>query len=140
MKYKRVENGYFVKLEKGDEIIETLTKLCRDNYIRSGSILGIGGTDNISIKYYDLEKKEYIPKNFSGKNYEIISLNGNISSMEGIPILHIHVVIGDSDYRTYGGHLSTAVIDITSEIIINTKDNILNRKPDSEFGLNLWDL
>lgn len=59
MKYKKVENRFFVKIEKGEEIIEILTKFCSDNNIRSGSISGIGGTNDVSIKYYGGNNNKY---------------------------------------------------------------------------------
>ncbi|KKT25192.1 MAG: hypothetical protein UW07_C0001G0024 [Candidatus Nomurabacteria bacterium GW2011_GWF2_43_8] len=139
MKYKKVNAGYFIKLEKGEEIIQGLTQFCEDNNIRSGSISGVGGTDNVAIKYYDLEKGEYLPKRFSGQSYEIVSLNGNISLVEDKPFVHLHIMLGDSDYRTFGGHLGSAVVDITCEIAINMSDSVINRKFNNEFKVNFWD-
>jgi len=140
MQYKRADNGFFIKLEKGEEILKSLTDFCYQYNVKSGLISGVGGTDNISIKYFDLEKKEYIPKSFTGKNYEIISLNGNISEVDGSPFVHIHTIIGDSDYRTYGGHLGSSIVGITCEIILTMTDDVINRKLNDEFKLNFWEL
>ena len=139
MQYKKVSGGYFIKIEKGEEVLETLTKFCKDNNLKSGSISGIGGTNDVSIKYYDMEKKEYLPINFGGKNYEIISLNGNISLVEGKPFVHLHIMIGDSDYRTFGGHLGKAVVGLTAEIMINMTEDIIERKLDEKYNLNFWE-
>ena len=139
MKYKKANAGYFIKFEKGEEIMQELTKFCEDNDVKSGSISGVGGTDDVLIKYYDLKKGEYLPKKFSGKNYEIISLNGNISLVENKPFVHLHIMLGDSDYRTFGGHLGSAVVDITCEIAINMSDSVINRKFNDEFKVNFWD-
>lgn len=140
MQSKKLTNGYILKLEKGEEIIESLVKFCEDNNIKSGSIAGIGGTDNATLKYYDREKKEYVPKNFSGKDYEIVSLIGNISLVDGKPFAHIHIALGDADYNMFGGHLGSAIISITCEITINMTDDTLNRKFDDEFKLNFLDI
>ena len=140
MKFKKLNSGYILKLEKGEEIIETLAKFCGDNNIKSGSIAGIGGTDNATLKYYDREKKEYIPKNFSGKDYEIVSLLGNISLIDGKAFAHIHITLGDVDYNTFGGHLGSAVVSITCEMTISMTGGILNRKLDDEFKLNFLDI
>jgi len=140
MKSKKLNNEYILKLEKGEEIIETLAKFCEDNNIKSGSITGIGGTDNAILKYYDREKKEYTPKNFSGRDYEIISLIGNISLVDGKPFAHIHITLGDAEYNVFGGHLGSAVISITCEIAVTMTDGILNRKLDDEFKLNFLDI
>jgi uncharacterized protein len=140
MKVKRVNDGYFIVLEKGEEIVKVLTDFCYQYNVKSGLISGVGGTNNVLIKYYDIEKREYIPKSFSGKNYEIISLNGNISEVDGKPFVHIHTIIGDSDYRTFGGHLGSAIIGITCEIILTMTDDVINRKLNDEFKLNFWEL
>lgn len=140
MKEKQLNNGYILKLEKGEEILDSLTKFCADNDIRSGSITGIGGADNVVLKYYNLEKTDYDSRTFSGKNYEILSLNGNISQVDSKPFLHIHATIGDSDYKVFGGHLGSAKIGITCEIIIHTYDETVGRKLDENLRLKFLDL
>ena len=52
----------------------------------------------------------------------------------------IDAIFGDSEYKTFGGHLSKAVVGITAEIEIRKTEHVLNRKPDSTFGLNYWSL
>jgi len=141
MKSKKVNNFYVVRLEKGEEILSSLTKFCEDNKVYSGSISGIGGIDDVTLKYYDLEKKEYLPKRFSeGVNYEIIALNGNISRLEGKPFVHMHITLGDPEYKVFGGHLGSAKISITAEICINVLDKPIDRKLDKKFRLNFLDL
>jgi len=141
MKSKKINNTYIVKLEKGEEILSALTKFCDENKIYSGSISGIGGADDVTLKYYDLVKKEYIPKRFAeGINYEIITLNGNISRLEGKPFVHMHIILGDPAYKVFGGHLGSAVISITAEIYINLVDEAIDRKFDEGFQLNFLDV
>jgi hypothetical protein len=140
MKSKKLNNGYIIRLEKGEEIIDALTRFCSDNGIKSGSIAGVGGTDDVLLKYYDIQKKDYFSKKYSGKNFEIISLNGNISLVKGKPFVHIHTVLGDADYNAFGGHLGSAVIAITCEITITMADGTISRKLDDEFKLNFLDI
>lgn len=140
MKFKKIKNGYVVKLEKGEEIIESLTKFCRDNNIKAGFIAGIGAADNVVLKYYNKEKKEYLSKKFSGESYEIISLSGNISLLGDKPFLHVHIALSQADYKVFGGHLGSADITVTGEIIITSCDSRIKRKLDNDFGLNLFDL
>jgi len=140
MKFKKINDGYVVRIEKGEEIIQTLTDFCEQNNVKSGSIAGIGGTDDVSVSYYDQEKKEYIPKRYGGKNYEIISLNGNISLKEGKPFAHIHITLGDSDYSVFGGHLESAVISVNCEMVISMANDKVERKFDKDLQLNLLDL
>ena len=139
MKLKKAANTYIIRLEKGEEIIESLTKFCEDNNIKAGRISGIGGTNDVDIKYYDLENKEYLSENFYGKLYEIVSLDGNISLVEGKPFIHLHIGLGNSEHHMFGGHLSRAIVVPTCEIFVNVIDEPIRRKIDEEFGLNFWD-
>ena len=50
---------------------------------------------------------------------EITSLVGNVSQMDGEVYLHIHVNIADENNNVFGGHLTSAVISATGEIIID---------------------
>jgi len=141
MKSKKVNNTYIVRLEKGEEILSSLTKFCEENKIYSGSVSGIGGADEVTLKYYDLIQKKYLEKRFNeGINYEIIALNGNISRLDGKPFIHMHITLGDPQYKVFGGHLGSAKISITAEIYINVVDTAIDRKFDEGFQLNFLDL
>lgn len=136
MKSKKNSTGYIIRLEKGEEVMETLTKFCETEKIKSGSISGIGATSDATLKSFDVKTKKYLEKKFSGENYEILSLNGNITSLNDKPFLHMHAVLSDPNYIAFGGHLGSATISTTGEIIINTFNDAISRKLDNEFQLN----
>jgi predicted DNA-binding protein with PD1-like motif len=141
MKSKKIDDTYVIRLEKDEEIITALTKFCEENKIYSGSITGIGGAGDVTLKYFNLKQNKYIEKRFDeGCNYEIIALNGNISMLDGKPFVHLHVTLGDPEYKVFGGHLGSANISITAEIYINVIGEPIDRKLDNEFGLNFLDL
>lgn len=140
MKSKKVDNKYIIRLEKGEEIIKTLSEFCQENNILAGSLTGIGAANDITMKSFDTKKNEYVSKRFNEESYEIISLNGNISLLGNQPFLHIHISIGNSNYNVFGGHLDSAVISITCEIIIDVIDEKIIRKSNNEFKLNFLDL
>lgn len=140
MKIKKIRNTYIVRLEKGEEVMKTLKKCCEENNIACGSIVGIGGTCDASIQWYDSTTKKFISKKLPTTNYEITSLIGNVSLVDGKPFLHIHITLSDETYHTFGGHLESAVIGVTGEIIINAVDERISRKYDEKFGLKFLDL
>jgi len=70
-----------------------------------------------TIGFYNLEIKKYYPKELNG-DYEITSLLGNISTMNGEVYLHLHINLADSTYNTFGGYLNSAVIGGVGEFII----------------------
>lgn len=130
---------YFVRLYKNEEIIKSIKELCFKEGLKSGSIIGIGAIKDPELGYYNLSKKEYKKELIKGE-YELLSLIGNISIVEKEPYIHLHVVLGKEDFNTIGGHLFSATVSVTSELIITVVENEIERKKDEETGLNLWKL
>ena len=79
-----------VSINTGEKVVETLKEFCKDNNIKLGTISGIGAVKKATIGFYNLETKKYYPKELNG-DYEITSLLGNISTMNGEVYLHLHV-------------------------------------------------
>lgn len=139
MRSKQVGTAHLLRLDRGEEIVSSLTAyLCGQN-IRAGSFSGIGAVDRVALRYYRLATKDYASREFSGE-FEIIALNGNVSLVDGASWPHIHIVLGDSEYRCFGGHLQSATVGVTCEIAISALDTELHRIHDVETGLKLWDL
>jgi predicted DNA-binding protein with PD1-like motif len=136
MKFKKFGSKWVVSINIGEEVVETLKKFCKDNKIKLGTINGIGAVKKATIGFYNLETKKYHPKELDG-DYEITSLSGNISTMDGEVYLHLHINLADSTYNTFGGHLNSAVIGGVGEIIIEEIDGEIEREFNEKVGLNL---
>jgi len=136
MEFKRFGKKFLIRIDKGEEIVETLKKFCQDNKIILGYITGLGATNKVKVGLYDIDKKQYFSKEFFG-NYEIAPLYGNISTMKGETYLHLHINICDSEHKSFGGHLNSAVVSATFEGIIEQIDGEVDRVLDKEIGLNL---
>ncbi len=128
-----------LKLEKGDEIIATLTQFVNDEGITAGFITGIGAVCNLELGYFDADKKEYSRKRFDDE-YELINLTGDISLVDSRGFVHAHITISDSNFSVYAGHLFSGTISVTGELMITTIPTELHRAHDDETGLNLFDL
>lgn len=139
MEYRRFGNKYLVRLERGEEIVESIKNLAIKEEIRLGNVIGIGAVDRAKVGLFIIENKEYRSKEFQG-NMEIISLTGNISEMNGEAYIHLHIALCDDSYKVIGGHLSHAYISATGEIIIDVLEGIVDRKYSDEIGINLLDL
>ncbi len=136
MKFKKIGSKWIVRIDKGEEIVETLKKFCKDNKIKLGTISGIGATDRVTIGLFNTKNKQYHSQELIG-DYEITNLSGNISTMNGEIYLHLHISLADSKYNAYGGHLNSAVISGTGEIVIEEIEDIIEREFNEEAGLNL---
>lgn len=137
MKFKQFGSQYVVSIARGEEIVESLRQLCRDQQIKLGLIIGIGAVNQASIGVFEIATGEYHTRDLSG-DMEITNLTGNISTQNGEVYLHIHINISDSSYQTMGGHLNSAFVSGACEIIIDAIAGEVGRECDPEVGLNLF--
>lgn len=126
---------FLLVLKRGEPVVATLVRALQEKGIASGSISGLGALENPEISYYELEEKRYVSRSFPGV-FEVASLNGNISELEQNLALHMHVVLGDSQYRAIAGHLQDATVGGTLEITVIPFARRFVREKDPETGLN----
>ena len=138
MEYRRFENSYVIRLNKGEEVVSSLKELCKKENIRLGEITGLGASDLVEIGVFNVNTKEYKTKTFEGM-FEITSLVGNVTTKDDEVYLHIHINFGDEEGFVKGGHLVQARISATSEIILRIVEGYVGRKLSDEVGLNLFD-
>jgi predicted DNA-binding protein with PD1-like motif len=139
MKFKQFGSKYVVSIARGEEIVESLRQLCRDQQIGLGSIVGIGAVNQASIGVFEIVTGEYHTRDLAG-DMEITNLTGNISTQNGEVYLHIHINLSDSSYQTLGGHLNSAYVSGACEIIIDAIIGEVGREVDPDVGLNLFKL
>lgn len=135
---KQFNNTYYLRIDRGEEIIGSIKDFCTLNKITAGHISGIGSVSRAELGLFDVEEKQYIKTEFQGI-YEIASLSGNISSMNNETYLHIHAVLSDSKCNAFGGHFAMGIVAATCEIIIIPIEGKAGRKFDKEIGLNMLD-
>ncbi len=138
MEYRRFEDSYVIRLNKGEEVITSLKQLCKDENIKLGEITGLGASDFVEIGVFNVNTKEYNTKKFEGM-FEITSLVGNVTTKDDDVYLHIHINFGNEEGLVKGGHLVKATISATSEIILRIIEGNVGRKLNPEIGLNLFD-
>lgn len=139
MRHKRFGNVFVLRFYKGEEIIKEMPDFLRINNISLASFSGIGAASSVVLGHYSLKEKKYSWKNFTGE-YEIASLTGNVSLLDGKPFVHAHIIISDRKYNCFGGHLREAVTGATAEIVLRPLKGKAKRKLDEEIGLNLLDI
>ena len=137
MEHKKIDNTYIMRIDKGEEVIDKITKLCIEEDIKTGYITGIGATDLVEMGLFNTISKQYKKTTLSGP-MEITSLVGNISRMNGDVYLHIHINVSDEKMNVHGGHLNKCVISATGEIMITALNGDMNREFNEEIGLNLY--
>lgn len=126
-----------MRIDKGEEVVQTVKGFCIDHKITLGSISGLGAADRIKVGLFNVEEKKYYSTEMTG-DYEITNLTGNISTMDGEIYLHLHITLSDHEMKAFGGHLNEAVISGTCELVIDVIDGIVDRKFNNDVGLNLY--
>jgi uncharacterized protein len=141
MKSRKVEDGWLLRLEKGEPVIESLTGFIREQHIPAGFITGMGAVTNATVGIYSPGKKEYIKKYLSC-DLEVGNLTANIAWLEdsGEPFVHTHITLSDQSLRAITGHLFEATVLVTLEIYIRVFNQKLIRKEDPKIGFKFWEL
>lgn len=139
MQYKRFGTAYVIRLERGDEIIDSLKTLVEKEKIKGGFFYGLGAVKNVSLGYFDVEKKEYKEKSFE-QDFELTSIVGDVAFSGDKLIVHAHVTLAGEDFKVVAGHLNKATVTATTEIVFNPVEGKLSKKIDPITGLNLMDL
>ncbi len=135
MQYKKYGDKIFLRLDRGDEIAESVKAVAEKENIDAASVSGIGATDDFTIGVFDESKKEYEKYSFCG-NHEITALVGNVSRMEGKAYVHLHITCAGNGGKIVGGHLLSATVSLTAEIIISAIPATVSRKRDAAEGIN----
>ncbi|VVC02807.1 Uncharacterised protein [Candidatus Bilamarchaeum dharawalense] len=136
MQYKNTGKEIVVRLDEGEEIIESLKVICKNEGVESAVITGIGAARKVEIGHWDPKTKKYDTKKFTGL-LEIVSLSGNVTTMNDEPMIHLHMAIGMDDFSTKSGHLMNAEIYPTCEITLLPISIKITREKDNKTKLNL---
>ena len=137
MEYRQFGNCYVMRIDPGEEVLESIEQVCRSEDIRLGFAMGLGAANRAVIGLFDTVEKVYKKKEIAGP-MEISSLVGNISTKEGEIYLHFHINLCDEQMNIHGGHLNSCHISATGEITIVKLEGTVERELSSEVGLNLY--
>lgn len=137
MDYRRYGDTVIVRLDKDEEICRELLAVAEKEQIRTASVSGIGAVSAFTVGLFDPEKKQFGENRFTGY-YEVTALNGNLSTRNGEPYLHLHMSCADAEGHLVGGHLARATISLTAEIFLHEADGCVERSFDAETGLNTF--
>ena len=137
MEYKRFGDTIFARLDRGEEILEQLKILALRENIKLASVRGLGAVDEFTVGVFKTDRKQYDANSFTGY-FEIVSLTGAITTMDGEYYAHLHMSAGNEKGEVFGGHLNRAMISATCELVIQVVDGTVERRFDPEIGLNVF--
>ena len=137
MDYRRFGKTIIARIDKGEEILTQLKNIALKEEIKLASVRALGATDDFTVGVFKVDEKKYYANHFTG-DFEIVSLPGTISTMNGEYYAHLHMSAGDEQGRVFGGHLNEAIISATCEMVIEVIDGQVDRVRDESVGLNLF--
>ena len=129
MDYRRFDDQILVRMDPGEEILEQLAV--------GDEVQALGAVNDFTAGVFHTGEKKYAANRFQG-NFEIVSLTGTISTMDGKYYAHLHMSAGDERGNVFGGHLNRAVISATCEMVITCIHGTVERSYSEEVGLNLF--
>ncbi len=137
MEYRRFQDTIVVRIDKNEEITEQIRRIAEQEQIKLASVQALGAVNDFTVGVFDTITKTYASNRFQGP-FEIVSLTGTISTMDGNFYLHLHMSAGDGTGAVYGGHLNRANVSATCEMVIHIIPGQVDRAFSEEIGLNLF--
>ena len=117
-----------IRLKRGEDLLESIRRICREKNIRAGVILsGVG-----CILRGRIRDASGVNIREIGEHCEIVSLNGTVSAAR----CHIHIALSKEDLSTIGGHLCPGcIVNTTCELVIGELPGIAYaEEADAETG------
>ena len=119
MQARRPRYGWVLRLDPGEEIVETLATFAAREGVRAGLISGLGAVGETELGFFVPTTGEYTRRVFTG-DHEIGTLTGNFSDLQGQPFPHCHIVLSGPDFVAHTGHLFRGRVSVTCEIHVVT--------------------
>jgi len=134
MQTKAKKNIIFARLFPEEDVNDMLKEVCTIHNVKTAVVVsGIGQLKNSKLGYFK-EKGNYTSKTFN-KPLEILSLTGNIIKQNKEYVLHLHIILGEENTKTIGGHFIEGKISVTGEIVMLNTDIEVKRELDKKTGL-----
>ena len=64
MRSKKIKDTHFIRLERGEKIVESVKDFCSSNDINCSYFSGIGALNEVELAHYIVEDKKYKNKRY----------------------------------------------------------------------------
>ncbi len=136
MIYCTSQGGFFLRLMRGEDVLETIASFVKEQELGGAFFTGLGAVEGVKLGYYDLHQKKYLDKEYPG-DVELANMTGNVSYVDGKPFTHVHATIMTEKFESFSGHLFSAKVAVTVEVNLIVTDYEMIRELDPETGLKL---
>jgi hypothetical protein len=129
---------YAVIFYKGDEAFSGLLEFAEKYHVTSAHFTAIGAVSGATVAWFDPQRKMYKKIPIVGQ-HEVIGMSGDIALYQGKPVVHTHMVVGNPDGTTVGGHVLEAYVSPTLEVMVTVDPKSMQKRFDPETDLTLID-
>jgi len=128
------------RVPRGRGLQDALGKLVDEHRLRTAWLSAMGAFEWVELTEYNQAERRYESAH-RFESCEILSLQGNLSELDGAPFWHMHATISLRENGrdvTYGGHVVDGSV-FALEFRIDCFDELLlQRAHDEATGLRLW--
>jgi predicted DNA-binding protein with PD1-like motif len=129
---------YAVIFYQGDEAFSGLQEFAEKYHVTSAHFTAIGAVNGATLGWFDPQRKMYKKIPIDGQ-HEVIGMSGDIALYKGKPVVHTHVVMGGPDGTTRAGHVLSANVSPTLEVMVTVDPVAMHKRLDPETDLTLID-
>jgi len=126
------------RLPHGKDLITSIEDFCKASSIQMATFSVIGAVSSATLGAYD--QKQQVYATFTEEEpLEIVSCTGNVSLLDQDSVVHAHIILGNLEGKTIGGHVFSETIIYAAEIDLQElTGDPLERAYDDTTGLMLW--
>ena len=129
---------YAVIFYQGDEAFSGLLEFAQKYHITSAHFTAIGAVNGATLGWFDPQRKMYKKIPIQGQ-HEVIGMSGDIALYQGKPVVHTHMLVGNPDGTTQGGHVLAAYVSPTLEVMVTVDPVTMQKRFDPDTDLTLID-
>ncbi len=143
MDFKQIQGerprSWVLVFAMGDDPVPALERFAQDHGLRGAHFTAIGAFRDAVVAFFEWSSRTYRDIAIR-EQVEVLSLAGDIAEGDGGWVVHAHAVLGRADGSAMGGHLRSAHVRPTLELVLEETPAHLVRHHDPESGLALIDL
>jgi len=129
---------YAVIFYEGDEAFSGMLEFAQKYHVTSAHFTAIGAVNGATLGWFDPQRKMYKKIPVNGQ-HEVIGMSGDIALYQGKPVVHTHMLVGNSDGTISGGHVLAAYVSPTLEVMITVDPVTMQKRFDPDTDLTLID-
>ena len=133
------QKTWAIIFDDGEDPAAGLLEFAQQQKLSASQFSAIGAFSEVELGFFLMDQQDYkkIPIR---EQVEVLSFLGDVTLSDEGPKVHAHVVLGKSDGTAWGGHLLSARVRPTLEVILIESPDHLHRKHDPRTGLPLINL